>query len=475
MQDCLMLSAESAYHPTSFMEMMDPGFSTIEMQDATTSMGLDFANSQSLATNYFEGVTVDSQEDAIDELLFQHGMQMNYPRPTYKQEYLASTCSQHDFQIYQLELPHRAVTGSTSSVCSRLSSTRSSPDTLVNSFAPEVDLFDLNVPGPFSSKSIDSLQSYTDSLPLPSASPPFSYLIDPVCNFTRSVSAGVDALDNSNLKIQNIALQQTERLIQLGKQRYKEMSAVNSSKEDSKQPVYIAVATSAVSHQPPSNQAKEKEKRATSEHSDKDTVADAKTLVKNKKAITEPASNEHKPAAKGYMFRPRDDESRKQIIDEEYTDVESPSSESEATSEEEEEGSDNDPYWPKSERNGQRGHGCGAGARLGNTAHSPQLWEFLLMVLDDTSKKSVMAWKDKGDGVFKIYNSGSAAKLWGKHKNKGNMNYDKMSRAMRYYYGKGIFEKVPGRLVYKFSQQAREKYANNKANLLYNRSIPQMT
>ena len=56
-----------------------------------------------------------------------------------------------------------------------------------------------------------------------------------------------------------------------------------------------------------------------------------------------------------------DDESRKQIIDEEYTDVESPSSESEATSEEEEEGSDNDPYWPKSERNGQRGHGCGAG------------------------------------------------------------------------------------------------------------------
>ena len=33
------------------MEMMDPGFSTIEMQDATTSMGLDFANSQSLATS----------------------------------------------------------------------------------------------------------------------------------------------------------------------------------------------------------------------------------------------------------------------------------------------------------------------------------------------------------------------------------------------------------------------------------------
>ena len=67
-----------------------------------------------LDLDYFEGVTVDSQEDAIDELLFQHGMQMNYPRPTYKQEYLASTCSQHDFQIYQLELPHRGI----AAVCS---------------------------------------------------------------------------------------------------------------------------------------------------------------------------------------------------------------------------------------------------------------------------------------------------------------------------------------------------------------------
>lgn len=95
------------------------------------------------------------------------------------------------------------------------------------------------------------------------------------------------------------------------------------------------------------------------------------------------------------------------------------------------------------------------------------------MVLDDTGKKSVMGWKDKTEGVFKIYNSASAARLWGRHKNKSNMNYDKMSRAMRYYYSKGIFEKVPGRLIYKFSQQARQKYAHNKASFLYNRSVPQ--
>jgi hypothetical protein len=179
-------------------------------------------------------------------------------------------------------------------------------------------------------------------------------------------------------------------------------------------------------------------------------------------------------AGNGYRLRHRDKE-RKWSIEDDGSDLESNSTESEASSEEdlEDEGSDSDhQYQPNLGRNSLRGQGyVNTGSRV-QTAHSPQLWEFLLMVLDDTSKKSVMGWKDKAEGIFKIYNSASAARLWGRHKNKGNMNYDKMSRAMRYYYSKGIFEKVPGRLVYKFSQQARQKYANNKASFLYNRSIP---
>ncbi len=43
------------------------------------------------------------------------------------------------------------------------------------------------------------------------------------------------------------------------------------------------------------------------------------------------------------------------------------------------------------------------------------------------------------------------SKRWGERKSKPNMNYDKMSRALRYYYDKNIMTKVHGkRYAYKF-------------------------
>lgn len=40
------------------------------------------------------------------------------------------------------------------------------------------------------------------------------------------------------------------------------------------------------------------------------------------------------------------------------------------------------------------------------------------------------------DGEFKLLKAEEVAKLWGLRKNKTNMNYDKLSRALRYYYDK---------------------------------------
>lgn len=67
-----------------------------------------------------------------------------------------------------------------------------------------------------------------------------------------------------------------------------------------------------------------------------------------------------------------------------------------------------------------------------------------------TQYKNIIAWTNN-DGEFKLINAEEVARLWGMRKNKTNMNYDKLSRALRYYYDKDIIKKVLGqKFVYKF-------------------------
>lgn len=54
-------------------------------------------------------------------------------------------------------------------------------------------------------------------------------------------------------------------------------------------------------------------------------------------------------------------------------------------------------------------------------------------------------------GAFKLVDPEKVAQLWGERKNKPAMNYEKLSRALRYYYDGDMIHKVHGkRFVYKF-------------------------
>ena len=101
-------------------------------------------------------------------------------------------------------------------------------------------------------------------------------------------------------------------------------------------------------------------------------------------------------------------------------------------------------------------------------AGSASLWEFILELLADAATYGqFIRWKDRNSGQFKIYDSQVVAALWGKHKNRTNMNFDKMSRAMRYYYGKNILEKGPegGRLEYEFRPGSQwQRYVSRNLN-----------
>ena len=112
-----------------------------------------------------------------------------------------------------------------------------------------------------------------------------------------------------------------------------------------------------------------------------------------------------------------------------------------------------------------------------------QLWQFLLELLSDTANNSIITWEGT-NGEFKLTDPDEVARKWGERKSKPNMNYDKLSRALRwvflrfdhdsfskafdyycnknafcftcrYYYDKNIMTKVHGkRYAYKFDFHA---------------------
>ncbi|XP_063385555.1 protein FEV-like [Cydia fagiglandana] len=90
-----------------------------------------------------------------------------------------------------------------------------------------------------------------------------------------------------------------------------------------------------------------------------------------------------------------------------------------------------------------RGSGTTAGGQV-------QLWQFLLDELAQGAPG--ICWEGSPtDGEFRLSDPDEVARRWGRRKQKPSMNYDKLSRALRYYYDKNIMSKVHGkRYAYKF-------------------------
>lgn len=90
--------------------------------------------------------------------------------------------------------------------------------------------------------------------------------------------------------------------------------------------------------------------------------------------------------------------------------------------------------------------------------HCQYLWEFLQSLLSCKKfNNKYIEWKNHPEGIFKLNDHHSVARLWGIQKKRKNMTYDKLSRALRYYYGKNILQKVDGeRLTYKFCKSVYE-------------------
>ena len=85
-----------------------------------------------------------------------------------------------------------------------------------------------------------------------------------------------------------------------------------------------------------------------------------------------------------------------------------------------------------------------------NHAGPVQLWQFLLELLSERTFQNIIAWTGNG-WEFKLKDPDEVARRWGFRKNKPKMNYEKLSRGLRYYYDKNIIQKTGGkRYVYRF-------------------------
>lgn len=85
------------------------------------------------------------------------------------------------------------------------------------------------------------------------------------------------------------------------------------------------------------------------------------------------------------------------------------------------------------------------------------LWDYVYQLLSDRRYQAFIRWEDHDRLVFRVVDPNGLARLWGTHKNRANMTYEKMSRALRHYYKLNIIRKEPGqKLLFRFLKTPQE-------------------
>lgn len=103
------------------------------------------------------------------------------------------------------------------------------------------------------------------------------------------------------------------------------------------------------------------------------------------------------------------------------------------------------------------------------------LWDYVYQLLLDHRYEAFIRWEDHARLVFRVVDPNGLARLWGNHKNRGNMTYEKMSRALRHYYKLNIIRKEPGqKLLFRFLKTPQE-IRKHKTDFLDPSKSPEQT
>ncbi|KAL5110655.1 DNA-binding protein D-ETS-4 [Taenia crassiceps] len=91
---------------------------------------------------------------------------------------------------------------------------------------------------------------------------------------------------------------------------------------------------------------------------------------------------------------------------------------------------------------------------IGRNRRQLELWEFILRSLDARpidGTTSAFKWVNRSVGVFRVTDTQKAAKEWGLYRGNERMDYEKMARAMRFYYKECVLRKARKQLHFQFS------------------------